>query len=60
MKEMFSKLFDFAVFCIYALGAIGSSAYLFYDGHTIFGVASLAMTAMAIPYLKKRIEDILL
>lgn len=52
----FSKIYDFALVCIYTLGVIGSSAYLFYDGHGLFGFACLALAGMALPYLIKRIK----
>lgn len=50
------KLYDFACIVLFALGAIGGIAYLFYYGKAVFGVSAIAITAMAVPYLKTRIE----
>lgn len=45
--------------CLYALAAIGGVAYLFYDKHLVFGVAAIAVTAMATPYLIERIKELM-
>lgn len=50
------RLYDFACVVLFALGAIGGIAYLFYFGKAIFGVAAIAITAMAVPYLIERIK----
>lgn len=58
MKDL-NKLYDFAVFCVSVLAAVGGTAYLFYDNHPLFGVANLALVAMAVPYVVKRVKDIM-
>lgn len=55
----FNKLYDFAVICITILAAIGGTAYLFYDGHPLFGVTNILIVAMAMPYVIKRAKDLM-
>lgn len=59
MKFALKKIYDFACVCLYALAAIGGIAYLFFYEHYIFGVAAIATTAMATPYIVGRIKDIM-
>lgn len=58
-KEIMRKFYCFFCVCIYALAAIGGVAYLFYDRHAVFGVAAIAVTAMATPYLIERIKELM-
>lgn len=59
LKEYARKGFDFACICAYILGAIGGIAYLFYDHHSLFGVAGIAVSAMAVPFVIKRVKSLL-
>ena len=56
---MKGKFYDFAVLCAYVLGVVGGTAYLFYDGHALFGVTTLLLGAMAFPYVQERCKDLL-
>ena len=56
--ENLKKIFDFLVIVVFVLAAIGGTAYLFYYKQCLFGVANLALVAMAVPYLISRIKDI--
>lgn len=49
INEILTKLACFIACCIYVLAAIGGTAYLFYDGHAIFGVANIVMAVLALP-----------
>lgn len=53
------QIYCFLCVCLYALAGIGGVAYLFYDHHAVFGVAAIATTAMATPFLIDRIKDIM-
>ena len=56
--ENLKKIYDFVVICVFILGAIGGTSYLFYFKQYLFGVTNLALVAMAVPYLISRIKDI--
>ena len=56
--ENLKKFYDFVVICVFVLAAIGGTSYLFYFKQYLFGVANLALVAMAVPYLISRIKDI--
>ena len=56
--ENLTKIYDFAVICVFVLAAIGGTSYLFYFKQFLFGVTNLALVAMAVPYLISRIKDI--
>ena len=58
-KEILRQMYCFVCMCLYALAAIGGIAYLFYDKHLVFGVAAIAVTAMATPYLVERIKELM-
>lgn len=58
--ENITKIYDFAVLVVAILAAVGGTAYLFYDGHTIFGIANIFLVAMAYPFVSSRLKDILL
>ena len=49
--ETLKKIASFFVICIFVLGAIGCTAYLFYFGKPLFGIVSIIMAAMAVPTL---------
>lgn len=57
--ETKTKLAAFAVACVFLLGAIGGTAYLFYDRHFLFGVANLCLVAMAVPFVVKVVKGVL-
>ena len=56
--ENLKKIYDFLAICVFCLAAIGGTAYLFYYKQYLFGVTNLALVAMAIPYIIRRIKDI--
>lgn len=56
--ENLKKIYDFLAICVFCLAAIGGTAYLFYYKQYLFGVTNLALVAMAIPYITRRIKDI--
>lgn len=58
-KETLRKFYCFFCICFFALAAFGGIAYLFYDDHAIFGVAAIATTAMAVPFLIERIKELM-
>lgn len=43
----------------YVLGTIGGTAYLFFDKHALFGVTSLLISAMAVPFVVKMAKTLL-
>lgn len=53
------KIFDFAVICVAILSVVGGTAYLFYDHHILFGIANLCLAAMAFPYIRERVKEML-
>lgn len=57
-KDILEKVYDMLVILMYALAAIGGVAYLFVDRHYVFSFAAIATTAMATPYLIKRIKHL--
>lgn len=57
-KETIKKIYAFAVMCVSVLGAIGGTAYLFYDHHILFGVTNICLVAMAMPYIIKVVKEI--
>lgn len=59
LKIYARKAYDFACISLFALAAIGGVAYLFYDHHALFGVAAVAVSGMAIPYIIKRVKSLL-
>ena len=56
--ENLKKIYDFLAICVFCLAAIGGTAYLFYYKQYLFGVTNLALVAMAIHYITRRIKDI--
>lgn len=50
------KFYAFAVLCVAVLAALGGTAYLFYEGHVLFGITNLLLAAMAAPYVVKEIK----
>ena len=50
------KFYAFAVLCAAVLATVGGTAYLFYEGHVLFGIANLLLAAMAAPYVVKEIK----
>ena len=57
-NETLKKIYAFAVACVSVLGAIGGTAYLFYDRHILFGVTNLCLVAMACPYIYKVVKQL--
>lgn len=58
MKTL-EKFIAFAVVCIATLAAIGGTAYLFFDGHALFGVANILICAMAFPFVRDEFNKLL-
>lgn len=52
MKNSIAIIYFFAL-CLYALGCIGGTAYLFYDNHAVFGVSNILLGCMAFPTARK-------
>lgn len=50
---MGNKIYAFAVACVAILAVIGGTAYLFYDGHILFGVTNILLACMAYPYVAR-------
>ena len=48
--ETTKKFLAFFCVAIYILATIGGAAYLFYDGHVLFGITNIILSAMALPY----------
>ena len=59
MKDCLLKFYYFAVACVWLLGTIGGTAYLFYDKRTLFGVVSILVAAMAFPYVYHCVKRLL-
>ena len=53
------KVFDFACAAVYVLGTIGGVAYLLYFHKPLFAVAVAALAAMAFPYVRDRVKDLI-
>lgn len=53
------KVFDFACAAVYVLGTIGGVATLLYHHSWLFAVAVAALAAMAFPYVRDRVKDLL-
>ena len=54
-----SKIIDFIILAIAILGAIGGTAYLFYDHHILFGITNICLVAMAFPFIKARFKELI-
>lgn len=59
MDERINKMCDFIVVVVYIFGVIGSIAYLIYDHHYLFALASMAVDAMAFPYFLKHFKSLI-
>lgn len=46
------RFYFFLALCVAILAALGGTAYLFYFGKYVFGVANLGLAAMAWPWLR--------
>lgn len=53
------KIFDFVVIIVAVLAIVGGTAYLFLDHHYLFAVAVLCLGAMAYPFIRERIREML-
>lgn len=53
------KIFDFAILVVAILAVIGGTAFLFHDRHALFGVANICLAAMAFPFIRDIIKDLL-
>ena len=51
MKKYLKIIFALAVLVAWVFAAVGGTLYLCYDGHAIFGIANIAVVAMAAPYV---------
>lgn len=60
MKSFGNALLGLAVLAALALGSIGSIGYLIYDGHYLFGVASLVVLIFAAQPMYRFIQKRLL
>ena len=54
-----NKIYDFACAAAYVFGTIGGVAYLLYFHKPLFAVAVAALAAMAFPYVRDRVKDLL-
>lgn len=52
--ENLKKVMAFIVCTVWAFATIGSTAYLLYYGKPQFAIATLAVSAMAIPYVRNK------
>lgn len=52
--ENLKKFFAFIVCIVWAFATIGATAYLFYYHQPQFAIATLALSAMAFPYVKSK------
>lgn len=55
MKEALAFIYG----CVYVFNLIGSTGYLFYIHEPQFAIASLCVCAMAIPFIKEKVFDVL-
>ena len=52
--ENLKKVMAFIICIVWVFATIGSTAYLLYYGKPQFAVASLAVSAMAFPYVRNK------
>lgn len=57
--ETLRKILDFALLVCAVLAAIGGTAYLFFDGHNLFGVTNIVLVVLAYPSIKKAANELL-
>lgn len=57
--ETLNKIFAFIVCIVWAFATIGSTAYLWYYGQPHFAVASLAVSAMAFPFVRGKFKQLI-
>lgn len=50
-------LLGFAVAAVYVLGALGSIGYAFYSHAWAIGVCAIAVAAMVLPYVLKKLRE---
>ena len=53
------KVFDFAVCCVAVLAVVGGIGSLLYDRRYLFAVAVACLAAMAFPYVRERVKELL-
>lgn len=58
-KRKMKKVFDFAVCCVAVLAVVGGIGSLLYDRHYLFAVAVACLAAMAFPYVRERVKELL-
>lgn len=58
-KQIARKAFDFAVLCVAVLGLVGNTCYAFYYHLPLFAFANIGVVAMAYPFIKSRLKDLL-
>lgn len=56
-NNTFKGLWAFVVLCAYICGAIGSIGYAFYAKANFVGICSIAVAAMALPYVIKTFKN---
>lgn len=56
---MLKKFYDFAVACVYVLGSIGGFGYAFYCKAYLIGICVAGVAAMAFPYVRDAVKDLL-
>lgn len=59
MKEALRKIFSILVLFVYVLNTIGGTGYLFYYLQPFMAVCNLAVSAMAFPYAKQCLDELL-
>lgn len=50
MSETIKQIYRFFLILVAVLSVLGGTAYLFSDGHALFGVANIGLSLMAMPY----------
>lgn len=57
--ETIKKIVYFLAAFAYVMAAIGGTAYLFYFGKPQFGMLNICLAAMAFPWVKKAVKELL-
>lgn len=57
--DILGKIADIAIIAAAILATIGGTAYLFYDHHILFGITNLCLAAMAFPFVKDAVKDLI-
>lgn len=58
MKDTLKQLYRFFLILLAALSMLGGTAYLFSDGHALFGIANVGLSLMAMPYFINQMKEL--